>query len=370
VLIFIIIMYILKYHGHMRAYIPYSSISTLESFFKYSDIEIVKSPEIYFSKQKPHFNFDAVLVLDGTPERDIYIVKAKLAGMPVMGINRYDKMEQSVMLTTAGIKIPDTWFIDNVSNCNDILSLLSSVTDGKRLILKYSLGARGLGQMLLTKRELIDLLDSDANVIYKLFEETEECKVIQMPESCTDETKLVPSGPPESDMKTISPYKNETDRQLDKLKDIKINKHECLKNAIIGRRDLVIQEYIPNRVEWRMLWFYDQFPIVVRRNIDAGTWQANACNNSSGSSFVTDMREIKDYGIDYDKIDDFCKSLNVPFLSIDIYFDEDTKDWGLFEFQSEFGWTNTAGMDTQILSSKMLASVHGLLSKQNQTTAV
>lgn len=348
----------------MRVYVPNSSISTLESFFKYSDFEIVKIPQTHFMKNKTHFNFDAVLILDGTPDRDMTTVKAKLAGLPVIGINRYDKMEQSIMLTNAGIKMPDTWFSDSINNCNDIVSLLSSVADDKKMILKYSLGARGLGQMLLTKRELIDVFDSDDNVIHKLFEEPTECKVIEMPGIGE------PISIPNPEIKTITPYKDETERQLEKLKNVKINKHDCLQSAIRGRRDLIIQEYIPNRVEWRMLWFYDQFPIVVRRNIDDGTWQANACNNSSGSSFVTNMREIKDYGVDYDKIDEFCRGLNVPFLSIDIYFDQDTRDWGLFEFQPEFGWTNTANMDSCELNQKITNTVRLLLSKQKENKTV
>jgi len=326
----------------------------MTSFFKYSDIEIVNNPQTYFMRNKQHFNFDAVLILDGTPGNDATLNMARLAGVPVYGIHRYDKTEQSVMMSAASINMPDTWFSGYLNNCNDFVSLMKDVKDDERVIIKYSLGARGFGQILLTKRELIDLFDSDDDVLVRLLGES------YSKAHCTDE------GLEQTTAKKLS----ETDKQLEKFKNIKINKHDCLLSAIRRRNDLIVQRYIPNRVEWRMLWFYDQFPILVRRNFDDGTWQANACNNTSGSSTVVDMRELKDYAIDYEKIDGFFSEMNAPFMSVDIYYDTDTHQWGLFEFQMEFGWTNTVGMDSSSLSVKMTEAVHSITNKQKHTLAV
>lgn len=347
----------------MRLYLPSSAISTLESFFKYSDIEIVKNPQVYFMQNKQHFNFDAVLILDGNTDNDTTLIMARHAGIPIYGIRRYDKMEQSIMMNVAGINMPDTWFSEYIANCNDIVSLMKDVQDNEKVIIKYSLGARGVGQILLKKRELIDLFDSDGDVLNRLFDEMPlaECKVISIDQPAVE---TIPTK------HTIQPHLSEIERQLLKFKNIKINKHDCLLSAIKRRNDIIIQRYIPNRIEWRMLWFYDQFPIVVRRNVDDGSWQANACNNSSGSSTVVKMREIKEYGIDYDKLDKFFRGMNTPFMSVDIYYDKDTEQWGLFEFQMEFGWMNTVGIDSRSLNAKMLQSVRSINTKQKPHVTV
>lgn len=347
----------------MRLYIPYNAPTTLTSFLKYSDIQIVKTAEVYFDKHTPIFNFDAVLYLDGAYEYNKIINKAKLANIPIYGINRYDKNEQSIILRNAGINTPDTWFSDNFDNYNDIVSLLRYESDETMLVLKYSTGARGLGQMLLTKRELIDIFDSADSVLNKLFQESnnDACKVIDI----NPGPSYAAIEMPISIQPTSALNKSEDERQLDKLKNVKINKHDALLNALKTNTDFTIQRYIKNRGEWRMLWFHGQEPIIVKRNIDSGEWQANACNNSAGSSVVVYMDNISAFGIDYDVIDKFCKRLNAPFMSLDLYYDEDTKMWGILEFQMEFGWTNTSGLDSSILGTKLINSIYSLISKQN-----
>jgi len=355
----------------MRLYIPNNAVSTLESFFKYSDIELVKTPEVYFKAQYVRFNFDAVLILDGTITYDYIIMNAKLAGIPVYGIDRYDKNTQAIILNKAGINIPDTWYSFYFNNYNDIISLMNNVNDNDKIIVKYSIGARGLGQMLLTKRELIDIFDSDDSVLNKLFEETNNNTYTGIDNTCYEPCSSTAAIEHKTHIQATSQLnKTDDESQLEKLKNVKINKHSVLLDALRYRRDFTIQRYIPNRGEWRILWFHEQEPIIIKRNIDSDAWQANACNNSAGSSVVTNMSSITGNGIDYDKIDRFCKSLNVPFLSLDIYCDDDTKTWGIFEFQMEFGWTNTYGIDSIELNNKLNNSIKSLIFKQNRSNFI
>lgn len=349
----------------MRIYIPDSAVTTMKSFMKYSDFTIVEKPIIYFQRDTLYTNFDAVVFLDGTELLDDTVRNARMHGMPVIGIPRYDKLTQSIIMSKHGINMPDTWFSNHIANCNDIVSLMDTENDSDLFVVKYAQGARGLGQMLLTKREFIDLLDSDYEVIDKVFEAP--CKVLNMSSECKMidmNIEVKPTSECEVVKNTIPVKKTENEIQLEKLENVRVNGHDCLKTAIRNGKDYIIQKYLAHRYEWRMLWFYGEEPIIISRNIDIDNWQANACNNAPGSSKVVNMSELHYYGIDYDKIDKMMKSMNAPFMSIDIYFDNKTSTWGLFEFQMEFGWTNSQGMDSKLLHKRMHNSTKNLLSKQ------
>ena len=365
----------------MKIYIDSNSNENLETFLKYNtNIEIIKFPELYFKENKVICNFDAILYLDGgSPyNRSEIVYQAILAGIPEFGIKRFTKNEQTILLLKNNINIPKTWFCEKI-NSTTVVSLLNNINNNKKIVIKYNVGARGLGQLLLTKRELIDLLECNSDEINELFKDckTDEYNTFDSSTAILEPTPEIISKNTVSIMHNvdIQPTIIKKYRQLDKLKNIKFNYDSCIKDFVRYGDKFIIQEYIGNRKEWRMLWFYNQDPIIIERNIDDGNWQSNACNNSAGSSKVlSDSKMFIEYlNIDndfYDKICNLCNGLNAPFMSIDIYQDNIGGKFGIFEFQSEFGWTNTDGIDTQVLYNKINNSIIYLINKQIQLKKV
>lgn len=334
----------------MRLHIPTDSITAIKKLLNFSDIEIIDKTQTYYQDHKFKANFDAILYLDGScHSKDKNIENAIADGIPVYGIPRIDKDKQTILLNKGNINTPKTWFANSTYDCNDIVSLLYGIPDDKLLILKYSVGARGLGQILATKREIIDIFDCDNSDLDKLFNEDVVREATQA--ECS-EAVLQPGSPCDVIATDNIVYKTKSkpvNKQLEKLKNIKINKHEQLRRAISSGTDYIIQEYIDTRKEWRMLWFFQQQPIIVERGIDKDGWQANACNNAIGSSKTINEDLYATYGIDINLLNRFFTSLNAPFMSVDLYYDVAKEEWGIFEFQMEFGWTNTVGIDTNEL---------------------
>lgn len=340
----------------VRLYVPDAQSSATESLVSYikhsPKINVVYKPEFAHTEQGLRINYDAILYMDGQNTNEH--LTAGMFGTPVFGIPRIKKHLQIAYLQSRGLNTPNSYYTSKLHSNNEFLSLLRNVQSDAKLILKIDEGARGLGQALLNKRQLVDLFESTRDEIREVTNKFKNKSVDEWSEQ--DIEVMEESGY----SKSAKNAERKLSKQAEKLTGIQWNYHDYLVDNIVDRRDFVVQEYIQNRLEWRMLWFYNQKPIVVRRNIDKGNWQANACNNSKDSSAVVDAQDVLKY-IDYDKLDAAMCALNAPFMSIDIYYDKDRKVWGVFEFQMEFGWTSTKDMPFESIHTNIENAVYDMV---------
>lgn len=330
----------------------------MQNFYRF-DFDVKTNPNINFIADKLETDVDCILFCDD--HKGGYDDYSDQIGtyskfIPSYGIKRIDKHQQTIMLRNAGINIPETYFSKSIQETNFLIGLLYDIQDDEQLVIKITAGARGLGQALLTKRQLIALY------------EMERFEITQLSDGLCSKDEPMTAHTTDIDVLVI-----EKKPIPDELKTIKFSNgsiHELLSSALTARKDcsFLIQRYIPNRIEWRLLWFHNDDHIYVKRHMDKDSWQANACNNSKDSSVVingggTDIGLMDEYNkyVDMQVIDDFCKALKVPHLSIDVYYDCDKRKWGIFEFQMEFGWTKTAGLDSRRLHFNINDSLKKLI---------
>lgn len=323
-----------------KIWIPSSANGNSITLLKH-DFEVITNCEYYFIEKTLYKNFDVILIDDGgvsdINSDDTQLINIfKNSGVPVYGLQRITKKIQPILLNQHNINYPKTFFCKHYSNQSEYLLLLKDYKNNDKFILKIDYGARGLGQALLTKRQIFDLYER------KLDEKIEEVK---------SEKKIG--------------YDQELEVCVDLKRPIKLSEgyDAHLKGELTGGGKYIIQEYIEKRLEWRMYWFYNKQHIIVQREMDTDSWQANAGKNEKGKSYVLTENMLKEFysKVDLNKINDFCNSLNTPYLSLDIYYDLKVKQWGLFEFQMEFGWTGPVGIESEKLYFNIVDSTKKLL---------
>ena len=324
-----------------------NTFTNISSFYKYSDeLNIIKYdndlPLFEIINNKILLNIDAILILDGNINNN-FITLSKLYNIPLIGIPRYNKSFQSLFLINNNINIPPTFCI-NLESQNDFIVVLKDYKDDDLFVIKIEQGAKGLGQALLTKTELIYLFELSNEELDYVFKEIESVKV------CDYELRNNEDYIKEN---TYDKNKMIDNKAIKKISNIKWNIHNNLLLSLKYRDNFIIQKYIPNRLEYRMLWFYDNEPIIIKRDMDENVWQANACNNSDDSSKYLDRYDMVPFFNDLEQINSVFNLLNTPFLSVDIYFDIDKNEWGIFEFQTEFGWTNTKDIPYTLMQQRI-----------------
>lgn len=341
-----------------------SNLDTLIGYFKYSDkFNIINDIDTYVSNNEIHTNIDIILKLDVGPEiNNDLLDEISFLNIPIIGIGRISKEFQMIFLLKNNINVPLTYYHKKIESNNHIISLLKNTNDLELFVIKISTGAKGLGQALLNKNELIHLFESSREEINYTFNKNNINKSI----SNFDPIQSIEKK--EENTETIS-VNEQTLNQYEKLKGIKCNNHDLLVDAIMYKRNFIIQKYIKNRIEWRMLWFYENDPIIILRNRDKDAWQANACNNSKDSSIynkdaIIQFKEL----VDLNKLNKVFNKLNTPFLSVDVYYDLTHNKFGIFEFQMEFGYTQTKNIPYDLIQQNIVDSTYKLIqTKLNET---
>ena len=331
--------------------LAYSTTTCLHEILE-GEFNIVHKPFFKFNGTSLENNFDFFLMIDGDEIPKKMRDYINFLNIPILGINRHHKSNQSLILKQNGLNTPMTYFLNEKINGFNIINLLSNITDKhEQLVVKMQTGARGLGQCLIKKQLLIDFLNEDP----KMYDEIKEMaragslKMQEEPESCFKkyETETKKEGSNSFKSKEI----NEGLKSFDKYKkSIKTGnggwKDDNLINTLYNG-DFIVQKFVEVSEEYRLLYFYNQEPIVIERKLNDTGWQANSC--------ITGYRkEVKKYFIPteiYDKIDKMAIKLKIPFLSLDVYKDKDD-NWGVFEFQSEFGFQ-------EIESNKLYEKLNG-----------
>ena len=299
------------------------------------EFDIKFNPSVASYGKEIEINIDAFLLMDGDIHKysSEIIQYCSLYNIPVMGFNRFDKSLQSLYLNHFKIPYPATYFYyqDNTvkMSANNLLSVLCELEDYDKIVVKMCQGARGLGQMLTCKKDLINLM----------------CEPIP-------------------NAKYINDYEIEDKEKPKEIPPIDTEKYKLgnggwchhLKDRLCSATDFIVQKYEEVVEEYRLLFFYGEEPIAIQREVGKnGNWQANSC--------ITGFSKEVDYNIiDEDllnKINDLGLYIKTPFMSTDVY---KTKEgvWGIFEFQMEFGFKDVPPTK---LCKKMNNSIKNLYNK-------
>ena len=257
-------------------------------------------------------NFDALLLIDSQETTDIEFF-CKLNNIPVIGTKRFTKSVQHLILRKHGIQTPETFFVYNHNNkISDfsLVNLLSYVDDKQQLIIKMDAGARGLGQLFITKKTFVNYALNGFS-----FKERDS----------------------EFDAKNSNSfsYESSNDYYIPEGIGVKVNAPSYIMPQL-SRGYYIIQKYVNVAKEYRYLYFNGERPIIIERVKGDDDWQANSCVTGNGNYISSPETEITNFKKIKSKIEELCKELNTPFLSIDLYIDTDG-NWGIFEFQMEFG---------------------------------
>lgn len=300
--------------------IAYNGDSDFINIFS-SQFDLIEKPNIVSLGNKFVKNFDLFLITDDLIDSNILnklFNICKLLNIPVVGMNRIPKSLQYMYFKTYNIGSPETYFISNNGeikmNTFGIINILQDIKDESIIVIKIERGARGLGQVLTTKRDLIQTLQS---------------------ENCNEILKSYDSN-------SFTSYDfniNETSGEKSTFVKPSDNKfifgnggfHELLSTSIRSGTDFIIQQKLEIEEEYRLLYFFNEEPIVIKRKMGS-TWQANSC--ITGGGIQVSIKDIDSKLLE--NINKLCKALQVPYLSLDVYKTTNNK-WGCFEFQTEFG---------------------------------
>lgn len=301
-------------------------------------------------------NLNMYLVLDEEIDNDLKL-NCEINNIPVIGIPRYSKYLQHNILKKYDINTPNTIYVNNYKR-NILLNVLNNYNNNDKFYCKMERGARGLGQFLATKKQLLNLCDYH-NYEIKEYLKQFETKNDIVENKKDQELKL------ETDYIEIEEKNIEVENQKNKNIMYKhIGKMKCNGSDYVNfYNDMIIQEAVDVLAEYRLMYFYKEKPILVKRTKTENNWQANACNNIGGIGSIIDTDINIEKTDIYKKIDTMCKDLKIPFLSVDLYdtkISDNFNDAGVFEFQMEFGYSLTKKLDYTELHNKLINSVENM----------
>lgn len=283
----------------------------------YAEFNIITNPTYFYRKGEIQTNFDSVLRFDSTIDADIKTI-CDIWGIPLIGIRRYSKFEQAVILFKSNIMTPDTYDCrtEMGKGIEVIDCLLKDINEDTHLVLKPHFGAKGIGQVRIIKGDIY-------NKLYDLQKED------------SDESKAVVS---ENDNNLREPGYMSQNLRGDTY---------CIQKFEKG-----IQQ------EYRVILFYGVDPIIIQRKIGTNSWQSNnGAKPDNSSVYITETLDNLFGKANKIKLYEFFYNLNTPFLSVDIYIDKDG-NMGIMEFQMEFGYSNCP---SNILLDRMSSSVLNMI---------
>lgn len=264
----------------------------------------VVHPEISIKDGKLIKNFDLYLNFDGTITNNNFLDLLKYYSVPVIGHNRLPKWKQLEFARSLGVNVPKTYKqvhpIDKEHLTYSIFKFLEEYYENDEFVLKSENGARGIGQMIVKKNQIYDLYQ---NI-------------------------------------TRGNINNEYLSNNFKLGESK-NFHDdsemgFLRNSILDL-DFSIMKKLSLKKEWRYIYVYGNDPIIVERKVsDAGNWQANVSVTGKGNQVIFNDAD-EEHLYMREKANLIAEKLNVPFLSIDFYMDNQDRI-GIFEFQMQMGF--------------------------------
>lgn len=270
-------------------------VSKSNAIFLNRDFNLIPNPTVYVKGEEKKKNFDCLFIFDGEYNRRVEILKYHK--VPYIGIHRETKDVQQLILNNFGFKTPPFYkeyenMFHSYERYDFYHILLEDLDDEDEIVIKHQNGARGLGQILTKKKEL-----------YNIFEYAEDVDFLN---------KLNIGG-------------------IEKEGDIRLN----LIKSMLSGNEFYITKKIEVVNEYRLMAFYGESPILVKRNKDSNHWQRNV-TITNDYEIVKDYKEV--FNEDFnEKIQNFLLYLNTPWLSMDLYEDE-KGNLGFFEYQMQYGY--------------------------------
>ena len=349
-----------------------SSENNMEDYF-YPEIELIDKKDFYDifnSDFKETEKIDGILIIDNQNFKDYDLLK-KYFKKPILGSPRLPKNIQSIVLKQNNINCPKTYSI--VSNgkgfsSRKLIGLLNDFKKTDKLVLKANNGAKGIGQILGTKEDIILLFESDLEEVYNTLRKENRFNVLydKSPQKSNDYATYDEPKKYENETKFSEPENNNNHSIKCNLKEMHFSpvgengsySSSNYLGSILSSRDFLIQEFIENRDEYRLMYYFNQKPLIVKRNKKDNEWQSNACLTNLAYLLKESDNEYKKVikGI-FKQLDEFSKKEQVPFMAFDVYYDKNNDKWGVFEFQMEYACISTKGLDMFMVKDKMLKSI-------------
>lgn len=259
--------------------------------FLRKNFKITREIQIEYVSGQLKTNFDYILFFDSDQytynEYSAYITNS-------FGIPRYSKLAQHILLAKHNISCPNFFY----NNKEDFQQILSSLDYNKKYYLKANYGARKIGTFYASPDE-INTIESNRRTI--------------------DLVKLANQNGWD--------YRNNEELEIIR---------QWLDNPM---ENFIITEDANQSEEYRILLFYDQFPIICHRSDGKYTNDEKINKIISRNEFLGKFDgELMDKLRDFILSNNFLKTLNTPFLSIDLYINRETQQFGIFEFQMQFGY--------------------------------
>lgn len=253
-------------------------------FLEY-DYNIHSNPSYAYKNGKLICNFDLIFQDDHSySEKDIEFLK--YIEIPIIGMPRIPKSYQTILLSKNNIEHPDTYWYSGKYSGNKLIGLLENFEDNENIFIKMNMGARGIGSVILAKKEIQRYI-------------------------------------------TIDKYTEEEIKSPFLSKEVSIEDNGSARDSL-QKNDVIFQKIVKPIKEYRTIFIYGEKPLLFERDISGGV------GNASISGKATPLIENYDYSR-LGNINDFFHTLNSPFMSFDLYESEGKHDYGVFEFQIEFG---------------------------------
>jgi len=217
----------------------------------------------------------------------------KIFDIPIIGGKRLDKIRQSIVLKQNDIITPDTYFNKELAPFRSIEEF-DSFCELTEFVVKPISGARGLGVKVIDRKQYKEMLEN--------------------PYDCVP---LV--------------YSKELEQQKEYASDIE---HSYVKDQFYDKQ-IIIQTNIKVKNEYRLICFPND-TLIYERKKEEGQFLGNLSHGSTPVMVDEDyINEIDPNMIK--KIRGIMKKFSYPWLSVDLYIDEDG-NFGVFEFQMEFAY--------------------------------
>jgi hypothetical protein len=281
-----------------------SHIPIIDELIDRERFEIVRIGQISIGNF-PNKNFDIIYGKDNLCEFN-----------PHFGKERINKSSQLYVFDKYNIKYPKSYKLHSGYYLS-YYTYLNDYSDENKFVIKYEHGAKGIGQVLLSKKEFelfITAIDYDND---------DKCSVKSTDIKTTEDAAEVKAD------SILTKFNFGGD-----LISLENNPIDLLKNA----NDCFVQEFIETKNEYRLLAFYNQPPILIKRGKAENGWQCNSCQSKIGEEIdINILLSNKNFEELYLSIQNLFYAWDSPAASFDIYEDING-NFGCFEFSTEFGY--------------------------------
>jgi glutathione synthase/RimK-type ligase-like ATP-grasp enzyme len=236
-------------------------------------------------------------------------------GIPVIGGSRLHKHEQAVLMERLNIEHPKSYF--NRKSLEPFTSIeeFDSYVDLNEFVVKPVMGARGIGVKKINRLEYKSCIENRRNVD-EVFREEKEFL----------------------------------------MSNDDLSSPSYIEDSFRG--GMLVQEPIDVKREFRVLYFKPNTVLVYERVRKPGQFCGNLTHGSEPTK--VDLYTFDMYIAPFcDKFKLLLDELRYPWLSIDVYVDQDD-NIGIFEFQMEFAY---AGFDHREVRDAMQKSIEYFLPK-------